>query len=279
MKRVAQALGVSRSQLSERLKGEARPRSSYRRSEDAALLVPLRTLVDEWPTYGYRRITALLNRERLKNASPALNHKRIYRLMSQHGMLLQRYTGKPPTRAHEGKIITIRPNLRWTSDGFEIPCWNGQRVRVAFSLDTCDREAMAWCASTSGISGEMIRDLMLESVERRFGNQPLAHPLQWLSDNGSCYRAHETVEFAISLGLVPCFTPVRSPQSNGMAEAFVKTFKRDYVYVHDRPDAQTVLSQLSAWFEDYNESHPHKALRMKSPREFIRSFQPAACPV
>ncbi len=53
-----------------------------------------------------------------------------------------------------------------------------------------------------------------------------------------------------------------------------------YVYVHDRPDAQTVLSQLSAWFEDYNEVHPHKALQLKSPREFIRScLQPAACPV
>jgi len=56
-----------------------------------------------------------------------------------------------------------------------------------------------------------------------------------------------------------------------MAEAFVKTFKRDYVYVHDRPDA--VPSQLSPWFEDYNESHPNKALQMKSPREFIRSYQ------
>jgi transposase InsO family protein len=84
---------------------------------------------------------------------------------------------------------------------------------------------------------------------------------------------------AIRLGFVPCFTPVRSPQSNGMAEAFVKTFKRDCVYVHDRPDAQTVLSQLPRWFEDYNESHPHKALRLKSPREFIRGYQPATCPV
>jgi transposase InsO family protein len=64
-----------------------------------------------------------------------------------------------------------------------------------------------------------------------------------------------------------------------MAESFVKTFKRDYVYVHDRPDAQTALFQLSAWFEDCNESHPHKALRMKSPRKFMRSYQPAACPV
>ncbi len=243
------------------------------------MLAPLRSLVDERPTYGYRRIGALLNRERLKNGQPRLNHKRIYRLMSQNGLLLQRYTGKPPGRAHNGKISTIRPNLRWTSDGFEIACWDGQVVRVAFSLDTCDREVMAWCAGTGGISGEMIRDLMVESVEQRFGTAGVPHPIQWLSDNGSCYRAHETIEFADRLGLVPCFTPVRSPQSNGMAEAFVKTFKRDYVYVHDRPDAQTVLSQLSAWFEDYNDSHPHKALQMKSPREFMRSFQPAACPV
>ncbi len=65
--------------------------------------------------------------------------------------------------------------------------------------------------------------------------------------------------------------PVRSPESNGMAEAFVKTFKRDYVYVHDRPDAKTVMSQLDQWFEDYNEYHPHKGLKMKSPRQFIRS--------
>jgi transposase InsO family protein len=123
----------------------------------------------------------------------------------------------------------------------------------------------------------MIRDLMLESFERRFNSQQTPHLVEWLSDNGSCYRAHETVSFVQSIGLVSCFTPVRLPQSIGMAESFVKTLKRDYVYVHDRPDAQSVLAQLPRWFEDYNDNHPHKALRMKAPREFIRSFhQPAA---
>ena len=282
MKTVADTLGVSRSQLHARLGKGSRPRGRYQKTEDAEILVSIRALTDDRPTYGYRRIWALLNRQRGAAGLSRLNHKRIYRLMSQNGLLLQRYTGKPPGRAHEGQIITIRPNLRWTSDGFEIACWNGQCVRVAFALDTCDREVMSWVATTGGISGEMIRDLMLESVERRFGGPDnLPHPVECLSDNGSCYRAHETVAFAQSLGLVPCFTPVRSPQSNGMAESFVKTFKRDYVYVHDRPDAQSVLAQLARWFEDYNDNHPHKALRMKSPREFIRSFrQPAAaCPV
>jgi putative transposase len=169
VRRVAEVLEVSRSQLHERLRHGAKPRTHYRKSEDAELLQPVRRLVDERPTYGYRRIGALLNRERVLAGLPRLNHKRLYRLMAQNGLLLQRYTGKPPGRAHDGKIITIRPNLRWTSDGFEIACWNGEVVRVAFALDTCDREAMAWCASTGGISGEMIRDLMLEATERRFG--------------------------------------------------------------------------------------------------------------
>src|SRR5690348_12574215 len=74
-----------------------------------------------------------------------------------------------------------------------------------------------------------------------------------LSDNGSCYTATETTSFAKDMGFISCFTPVRSPESNGMGEAFVKTFKRDYVYVHDRPDAKTVMVQLGQWFEDYNE--------------------------
>ncbi|WP_407811192.1 integrase core domain-containing protein, partial [Staphylococcus aureus] len=64
----------------------------------------------------------------------------------------------------------------------------------------------------------------------------------------------------IDIGMEPCSTPVRSPQSNGMAEAFVKTFKRDYVSVNPLPDAITVIAQLPSWFEHYNTLHPHKAL-------------------
>jgi hypothetical protein len=63
---VAEVLGVSRSQLYERLRGGLKGRGGYRKGDDAALLEPVRRLVDERPTYGYRRIGALLNRERLQ---------------------------------------------------------------------------------------------------------------------------------------------------------------------------------------------------------------------
>jgi transposase InsO family protein len=48
--------------------------------------------------------------------------------------------------------------------------------------------------------------------------------------------------------------PPEAPESDGMAEAFVKTFKRDYIYIHDRPDAKTVMAQLDQWSEDYNDT-------------------------
>ncbi|SDY53665.1 Integrase core domain-containing protein [Citreimonas salinaria] len=121
----------------------------------------------------------------------------------------------------------------------------------------------------AGISGSDIRDMMLEAVEQRFRAYRTHHPVKMLSDNGSPYIAKETRIFARQIGLKPCFTPVKSPQSNGISEAFVKTLKRDYVHVTPLPDAATVLELIAGWFEDYNDNHPHSGLKVRSPRDFI----------
>lgn len=78
---------------------------------------------------------------------------------------------------------------------------------------------------------------MVAAVEQRFGPiNRLPATIEWLTDNGSCYIAGETRKFAREIGLEPLTTPVKSPQSNGMAEAFVRTIKRDYVRVNPAPD-------------------------------------------
>ena len=93
-----------------------------------------------------------------------------------------------------------------------------------------------------------LRPKLVEAVEQRFGTSdgiPMDHQLEFLSDNGGAYIAHETRIVARSLGLKPINTPVCSPQNNGMAESLVSTFKRDYMSRMDLCDAPTVLAQLT----------------------------------
>src|SRR5213594_4953254 len=104
----------------------------------------------------------------------------------------------------------------------------------------------------------------------RFGEAMLKapHAIQWLSDDGPQYTATASVLYAHELGLMPITTPSYSPESNGLAEGFVHTFKRDYVNVHELRAAERVLAQLSAWIDDYNRLAPHSALGMRSPADY-----------
>ncbi|HEY0909523.1 MAG TPA: IS3 family transposase, partial [Bradyrhizobium sp.] len=272
VKAVARTLGLARSNLTAQLTPAAPRRRGRPPQPDGELVDRIKLIIAGMPTYGYRRVHAILRRAAKEGGLMAPNHKRIWRVMKAHGLLLQRHAGGEERR-HDGRIAVAERNRRWCSDGFEIGCDNGERVRVAFALDCCDREAMSFVATTGGIGSGDVRDLMLAAVERRFGPvNRLPEPIEWLTDNGSCYVARDTRRFARDIGIEPRTTPLESPQSNGMAEAFVRTFKRDYARVNAVPDAYTVLSRLPFWFDHYNRVHPHKALGYRSPAEFIRAY-------
>ena len=113
MKAAADTPGVARSNLVEQLRHPERPRRGpYRRAEDEAVLAEIRAITDARPTYGYRRVTALLNPARRSSGEPPLNHKRIFRLMRLASMLLQPHTGKRPIHAHEGTVVSAASDRR-----------------------------------------------------------------------------------------------------------------------------------------------------------------------
>ncbi|EEV5710931.1 TPA: IS3 family transposase [Escherichia coli] len=270
---VSRCLRVSRAQLHVILRrtDDWKDGRRSRHSDDTDVLLRIHHVIGELPTYGYRRVWALLRRQAELDGMPAINAKRVYRIMRQNALLLERKTAVPPSkRAHTGKVAVKESNQRWCSDGFEFRCDNGEKLRVTFALDCCDREALHWAVTTGGFDSETVQDVMLGAVERRFGSELPASPVEWLTDNGSCYRANETRQFARMLGLEPKSTAVRSPESNGIAESFVKTIKRDYISVMPKPDGLTAAKNLAEAFEHYNEWHPHSALGYRSPREYLR---------
>ena len=144
---VCSALGVARSYVMERLnrpKDWQDRRKAPPQPDDGELLEAIKDIARDRASYGYRRVWAVL---RLNGRQT--NHKRIYRVMRDHRLRLHRRGEKPvSSRRHDGRIAVDVSNTRWCSDGFELSCDNGERVRVAFALDCCDREAMSWVATT-----------------------------------------------------------------------------------------------------------------------------------
>jgi len=233
MKPVCEALGLARSNvhlLRARLSSWADGRTQRTPAGDEQLLADIRAQITELPSYGYRRACALVNRHRAGVATPRVNAKRVYRVMAANGLLLPKAPRRPQSsRQHNGRVAVQTSNTRWCSDGFEIKCDSGETVTATFAKDCCDREIMAFRAwEGKGLPGEPVREMLIEAVEKRFGAVealPAGHTLEFLTDNGGAYIAHDTRRIARSLGLTPINTPVCSPQSNGMAESFVNTFR------------------------------------------------------
>ncbi|HAX9985090.1 TPA: IS3 family transposase [Escherichia coli] len=261
---VSRVLGVSRAQLTLRMKAsDNKPDKRRQRRDEAADAEVLSRILDitgDMPAYGYRRVWAILRRQSRNEGLPFVNAKRVYRIMSENSLLLLHDKPSRRQREHKGRISVKESDQRWCSDGFEFGCDDGEKLRVTFVLDCCDREAIDWAASTGGYDKATVQDVMLGAIEKRFGDKVPEQSIQWLTDNGSAYRAHETRRFARELNLKPCTTAISSPQSNGMAERFVKTMKEDYIAFMPKPNVITALHNLAVAIEHYNENHPHSAL-------------------
>lgn len=228
--------------------------------------------METFPTFGYKRLTACVNRLLSEQSKPHVNRKRVYRLLRSENLLFQKPETHLPgaSRSHDGRVAVVASNKRWCSDGLEFRCNNGQKVTMTFVLDCCDREIISFTARAGrGFPSWMVQKAVTVAVERRFGSEDnVPKGLQFLTDNGSAYVSASTKYLLRCLGMEDCKTAVCSPQSNGMAESLVKTLKRDYLPFIDLSDAESAMSGLAAVVAKYNALHPHSALGYMSPKEY-----------
>ena len=224
--------------------------------------------MDERPTYGYRRI-----RRRHK---PAAKGRRKAASQWQAcaaghaGQQTDARTAVPAAvraRTHDGVVIALRSNIRWCSDHFELACRNGEIVRVLFAIDACDREVMAWLATSAGISGEMVvalrRTLNSGSARRRIPSNGCPTTARLTS-----LRTRSTPQRPWASSFVSRRSVRRNPTASRRHSS--KPSNATMLGCHSCRMAETVIALLPAWFEDYNEVHPHSGLKFLSPREFLR---------
>ncbi|MBC3423919.1 hypothetical protein HU734_004570 [Pseudomonas wayambapalatensis] len=160
MKLVSECFSVARSQLAVRIKQSASPK--VRRSrlvKGAELVAEIQQQVSELPNYGCRRVWGLRHRARETRSLPAINVKRVYRVMRDYNLLPDRRIKQPSVpRRNEGRIPVQTSDTRWCSDGFEF-----------HTVATDDRQTTTLRTERKSVCNECATDTL--SRMRKFATQ------------------------------------------------------------------------------------------------------------
>jgi transposase InsO family protein len=143
---VCRALGISRATAYRGLSPRGR---RYTKGDDRVVRARIRRVIKTRGSYGYRRVTALVNRD----YGAGYNRKRIRRVMELNAWTLPRASKRTMGRAHTGRVRRAASDERWCSDTLEVPCWNGEVVEIGFALDCADREWLAYVAEPRALCG------------------------------------------------------------------------------------------------------------------------------
>jgi transposase InsO family protein len=240
-----------------------------------ALLAAIEATVLEFPGYGYPRVTAHLKREGWE-----VNHKRVYRLMREAGLLQVRQRGQVRTTDSEHGL-PIFPNLLsecgWRQLTAPDQAWGADLTYVrlgdgfcylAVVLDLFSRRIVGWNLAESLEAQGALSALELALTTR----QPLGG---WIhhSDRGVQYACREYVQRLKQAGARISMTAVGEPKENAQAERVIRTLKEEEVDLQEYGSFAEAARGIGRFIETvYNRKRLHSALGYRPPSEFEELF-------
>lgn len=243
--------------------------------EDAPLREALTRLAGEWPTYGYRRLTALLRRE-----GWTVNAKRVRRLMAALGL-----HGAAPVRRkrttdsnHDfprwpnlvAALAVVRPDQVWVADITYIRLQE-EFAYLAIVLDAFSRRVIGWALETHLEASLAVAALAMALIARRPAPGSLIHH----SDRGIQYACGDYAELLRRHDIAASMSRVGNPYDNATAESFMKTLKQEEVNGQAYRDVDHARSAIGTFLEEvYNRHRLHSALAYRPPVEFEANLHP-----
>lgn len=235
-----------------------------------ALAAQLRALILTHPTFGYRRLWAMLRRR----YGLAINRKAVYRILKLKSWFCHQRSATPRPRAKAMQSRTDQSNARWATDVTHIPCGCDGWGHLAVVIDCHDREVIGVEFALRGRAREAERALE-EACLRRFGTLRPEHPTPTIrSDNGLIFQSRQFRAACRSYHLSQEFVTPYTPEQNGLVERFFRSLKEECTWQENFPDFQTAKATVTRWIQWYNEARPHQSLAYLSPQEYRRKYVP-----
>jgi putative transposase len=222
----------------------------------------------EFPAYGYRRITAELNRRGF-----AVNHKRVLRLMRQDNLLCLRHKAFVITTDSRHNL-PVYPNLaRHITPGSINQLWvadltyirlRTEFVYLAVLLDAFSRRVIGWALGRTLEAG-LVRSALAMALRQRRPEPGLVHH----SDRGVQYASADYTELLKKNQIQISMSRKGNPYDNAACESFMKTLKYEEVYRTQYRDLADAYTQIGEFLEGvYNQQRLHSALGYLPPAEF-----------
>ncbi len=236
--------------------------------EDLDLEKRIEEITEEFPAYGYRKVTQQLHEDGI-----AVNHKKVHRIMREKGLLVKkRHRFVKTTDSNHpypvypnliGALNVTAVNQVWVADITYIRIATAF-VYLAVILDLYSRKVVGYA-----ISRQIDTNLSLAALRMAVQNRKPEPGVIHHSDRGVQYAAHDYIDELRNHGFKISMSRKGNPYDNAFAESFMKTIKTEEVYLWEYQTLEDVLIRIPYFIEDvYNQKRLHASLGYMPPNKF-----------
>jgi len=228
------------------------------RRNDEALRERLVEAAREKPHWGYRRLQV-----KLEGKGMHVNHKRVYRVYREAGLLIRRRRRKRLMRVGVVRTAVTGANQEWALDFVHDAAESGRKFRVLSVIDVYTRECLALEVDTSFASRRVTRELERIVAERGV-------PEAIRCDNGPEFTSRHFLAWGMERKIELVHIEPGRPVQNAHVESFHGKLRDECLNASWFGNLFEARAKIGAWKEEYNEERPHSSLGYLAPREFAR---------
>jgi transposase InsO family protein len=242
--------------------------------DDAALLALIRTDLTQSPFRGegHRKVFGRLRYV----GGHRVGRNRILRLMRAHHLLSPHRVASVPAKAHDGRIVTDAPNMRWATDGAKVWTVDDGWLWLFTTIEHWNAECLGHHVCKRG-DRFAAYEPVAQALTHVFGTSAAgaARGVELRHDHGSQYLTDYFQGQSRFHGFTPSFAFVGEPETNGVVERFNRTLKEQIIHGRTYRNRAELAAAVSAFVTTYNREWRLEKLRYKSPLEARRDYQPA----
>ena len=193
---------------------------------------------------------------------------RVLRLMKENALLSPYRSFNGDRKVHDGRIITDKPNEMWATDATKVQTVDDGLVWFFGVIEHWNAECLGWRVAKRG-DRFVALDALTMAVRYQFGSieQGCAKGLSLRPDHGSQFVSHDYRNQMAYWGIVPSFSIIREPETNGVVERFHRTFKEQIVHGRVYENLKEFEEAVAKFIKTYNEKWILEKLGYFSPLE------------